>query len=108
MIIRDGAWTLFDYDFPTGRQVWHMTDDSGNDVYRTDYRVDDLINVNQQQRNMASAGWAGDWHHVASVPLNVAFDSGIARAHAEGDHAFVNRFLNDSENRAWRTKSGNL
>jgi hypothetical protein len=108
MIIRDGAWTLFDYDFHTGRQVWHMHDGEGRDVFRTDYRVDDVIDANREARNIASAGWAGDWHHVASVPLNIAFDSGIARAHAEGDDRFVGRWLNDGDNRAWRTKGGRV
>lgn len=107
MIVRDGPWTLFDYDFATGRQVWHMNDGE-RDIYRTDYRVDDVIDVNQEQRNMSATGWAGDWHHVASVPLNVAFDSGLTRAHAEGDDRFVSRFLNDSQNRAWRTKDGQV
>lgn len=105
MIIRDGAWTLFDYDFKTGRQVWHMNDGE-RDVYRTDYPVTDVMEANKTASNIASAGWAGDWHQVASIPLNVAFDSGFAEAQAHGDEKFVNRFLNDSDNRAWRTKDG--
>lgn len=107
MMIRDGAWTLFDYDFKTGRQVWHYFDGE-KDVFRTDYRVDDVMDANQTSRNIASHGWAGDWHQVASIPLNVAYDSGLARAHTEGDKAFVNRWLNDGDNQAWRTKNGNL
>ena len=107
MIIRDGAWTLFDYDFKTKRAVWHMFDGE-KDVFRTDYHVDDVIDANQTARNIASSGWAGDWHQVASIPLNVAFDSGLTEAHKQGDTAFVNRFLNNSDNRAWRTKDGRV
>ncbi|MGV2071667.1 hypothetical protein ACQZ4Z_13015 [Agrobacterium vitis] len=107
MVIRDGAWTLFDYDFKTGRQVWHLFDGE-KDVFRTDYRVDDVMGINAECRNMAAPGWKGDYHLVASVPLNTAFDSGLAQAQAEGDDAFVRRFLNDSDNRAWRTKEGRL
>jgi hypothetical protein len=32
----------------------------------------------------------------------------MAQAHTEGDTAFVSRWLNDSENRAWRTKDGTV
>lgn len=107
MMIRDGAWTLFDYDFRTGRQVWHMNDGE-RDVYRTDYPVTGIIEQNKTANSIAAAGWAGDWHQIASVPLNVAFDSGFVEAQANGDEAFVSRFLNDSDNRAWRTKDGEV
>jgi hypothetical protein len=107
MIIRDGDWTLFDHDFVTGRTVWHYSDGE-KDVFRTDYPVTDIIEANKTMSNNASSGWAGDWHRIASIPLNVAYDSGVVRANAEGDEAFVKRFLNDSDNRAWRTKEGHV
>lgn len=105
MMIRDGAWTLFDYDFRTGRQVWHMNDGE-KDVFRTDYPVTDIIEQNKTAGNLASSGWAGDWHQIASIPLNVAFDSGFVEAQTTGDDKFVKRFLNNSDNSAWLTKSG--
>jgi hypothetical protein len=107
MIVRDGSWTLFDYDFQTGRSVWHLNDGE-KDVFRTDYPVDTLMSENQAVRNVAEKAWKGDWHRVASIPLNVAYDSGLMQAHTEGDDKFVKRFLNSSDNSAWRTKEGNL
>ena len=106
MKIKDGAWTLFDYDVKSGRQVWRMEED-GKIVFRTDYPVDTTISVNAAQRNLAQAGWAGDYHHVASVPLNVYHDQ-LAEASRQQDSAYVSKWLNDSSNRAWRTKSGNV
>lgn len=106
-MIRDGEWTLYDYDFQTGRSVWHYFDGE-KDVFRTDYPVDNLMSENQAVRNVAEKAWRGDWHRVASVPLNVAYDAGLMQAHAEGDDKFVKRFFNSSDNRAWRTKEGNL
>ncbi len=107
MIIRDGAWTLFDYDFATGRAVWHYHDGE-KDVFRTDYPVTGIIEANKTASGIAATGWAGDWHQIASIPLNVAYDSGLSQAQADGDHGFVSRFLNNSDNRAWRTKEGRV
>lgn len=107
MIIRDGAWTLHDHDKVSGRSVWHLFDGE-KDVFRVDYPVDSVISENQAVRNEASRAWAGDWHRVASIPLNIAHDSGLVQAHSEGDDRFVKRFLNSSGNRAWRTKEGHL
>lgn len=106
-MIRDGDWTLYDYDFKSGRSVWHYFDGE-KDVFRTDYPVESLMNENQAVRNVAEKAWRGDWHRVASVPLNVAYDSALMQAHTEGDDKFVKRFLNSSDNRAWRTKDGTL
>lgn len=107
MIIRDGDWALVDHDFATGRSVWHYFDGE-RDVYRTDYPVSNIIEQNKAANSIAAAGWEGDWHQIASVPLNVAFNSGLAEAQVSGDEAFVRRFLNNSDNRAWRTKEGTV
>lgn len=107
MLIRDGEWTLYDHDIKTGRTVWHLFDGEKH-VFRTDYPVDNVISENAAVRNMAQKAWSGDWHRVASVPLNVAYDSGLVQAHGEGNDKFVKRFLNSSDNRAWRTKDGTL
>jgi hypothetical protein len=59
-------------------------------------------------RNGAERAWKGDWHRVASIPLNIAYGSGLVQAHSEGDDRSVKRFLNNPDNRAWRTKEGHL
>lgn len=76
MVIRDGAWTLHDHDMASGRCVWHQFDGE-KDVFRVDYPVDNLISENQGVRNNAEKAWRGDWHRVASIPLNVAHSSGL-------------------------------
>lgn len=107
MIIRDGEWTLFDSDIQLGRFVWVRTNDDGSQTFRTDYRVDPTVEINQAQRNMANKGWAGDYHHVASIPLNVFHDQ-LAEASKQGDKRYISKWLNDSDHRAWRTKDGVL
>lgn len=107
MVIRDGDWRLFDYCFQTGRSVWVLHD--GNQThFRTDYPVDKLVEVNAATRNMAQSGFKGDYHLVASVPLNIAHDSGLIEAQSQKDTKFLSKWLNDSDNRAFRTKEGHV
>lgn len=107
MRITHEGWTLHDYDVKMGRQVWYRENADGTTTFRTDYEVRDTIEANTEMRNAASKGFAGDWHKVASIPLGVYYDK-LHEASKQDDQAFINRFLNDSDNRAWRTKEGKL
>ncbi len=104
-MITDGNFTLVDYDFHTGRSVWHYFDGEKT-IIRTDYPVDNLVRENAAFRNHVKQG--GDWRKVASIPMNILYDNNLARAHSEGDDKYVLRFLNDSDNRAWRTSTSRL
>lgn len=107
MKVKDGDWTLFDWDAKTGRSVWYLED--GNKTHwRTDYPVDSVLSQNAAVRNSAEKAWTGDYHRVASIPLNVLHDSGMADASVQHDDRFMSRWLNDSDNRAWRTKEGSV
>lgn len=108
--IRDGDWTLLSWDAETGRTVWFSEDENGNTVIRTDYPVTNIIESNQRARNEAAKAWAGDWHRVASIPLNLHYDEnvGLHKALTDGDDKYIARFLNDSDNLAWRTKEGRV
>lgn len=109
MIIKDGEWSLFDHDLHTGRSVWHMFDGE-KDVYRVDYPVDATIAENKAVRNEAQKAWKGDYHRVASIPLGILHDEnlGLLEASRQGDDKYLSRWLNDSDNRAWRTKEGQV
>jgi hypothetical protein len=106
MIVQEGDWTLVSYDAKLRRQVWARQNPDGSTTHRTDYEVDPTIEINKAQRNMAQKGWAGDYHHIASVPLNIFHDQ-LAEA-SKGDDAYVSKWLNNSDNAAWRTKVGNV
>lgn len=108
--ITDGGWTLFDWDAATGRTTWVTTDDKGNTVFRYDMPVAATIEDNTAARNAVASGWKGDWHRIASVPMQLLYDKnlGLNEAVLQGDDAHVRRFLNDSDNRAWRTKEGRV
>ena len=107
MRFRDGDWYLVDHDLKLGRTVWARENEDGSTTYRTDYQVQPTIDINTAQRNLARKDWAGDYHHIASIPLNVFWDQ-LAEASKQGDDKYVSRWLNDSDNRAWRTKNGRV
>lgn len=107
MIIRDGEWTLVDSDLKLKRYVWARSNPDGSTTYRTDYAVDDTIEANRDMRNTASKGWQGDWHKVASVPLGIYYEK-LHEATLQEDGRFIDKWLNDSDNRAWRAKEGRV
>lgn len=107
--IRDGEWTLHDYDPVTGRSVWVLFD-GGKTVFRVDTPVQATIDDNSLARNEAQSGWKGDWHRVASVPMQLLYDEnlGLNKSIQQGDDKYLSRWLNDADNRAWRTKDGKV
>lgn len=105
--VRDGQWELYEYDPSTGRTVWSMYDGE-KAIFRIDTPVQSTLDENAEARNAASAGWQGDYHRVASVPMQLLYDEnlGLNKAIQQGDDKYLSRWLNDSSNRAWRVKDG--
>lgn len=107
MLIRDGEWTLINHDFQMKRTSWARQLPDGRTEVRTDYDIEDTIEANKAMFNEASSTWAGDWHKSASIPSGIYYDK-LYEAVAQDDMAYVSRFLNDSDNRAYRTKGGKI
>lgn len=107
MAIKDGDWTLYDWDPLTGRTVWALFDGEKT-VFRIDTPVDATLEENARARNDAPTGWKGDWHRIASVPMQLLYDRnlGLNEAILQGDDKYLSKWLNDGDNRAWRTKEG--
>jgi len=108
MDITDGDWLLFEHDPETGRTIWMMTDENGDTVFRIDTPVDHLIKANAEAYSQAEGKRFGEWARIASVPFDLERSSGLAEAHAQGDQKFISRWLNDGDNRAFRTRPGNV
>lgn len=107
--IRDGQFTLFDYDYETGRSVWVAHDPmTGQGTFRIDYPVDATIRANVEAEKASHGKRFGDYAHIASIPMNLYHGSGLAEAQQQADHQWVSRWLNDSDNRAWRASRGNF
>src|SRR5690606_12925259 len=108
-IVRDGDWTLVDYDPATERSVWQMERD-GEVIFRIDTPVHKTLEENAAFRNDAPTNWKGDYHRIASVPMQLLYDEnlGLNKAILNGDDKYISRWLNDGDNRAWRTKEGTV
>jgi hypothetical protein len=104
--IRDGEWTLFEHDPATGRSVWWMVDEDGVSVFRIDTPVDQVLEANAEAMKASDGKPFGEWARVASVPLQLLHSSGLNEAQTQGDDKWLSRWLNDSDNRAFRTKAG--
>lgn len=107
MEIRDGEWLLVSHDPKMGRTTWMRENDDGSTTVRTDHAVDQVIQQNRLENNAQEKGWKGDWHKVASIPLNVYYDQ-LHAASLQDDQKYVSKWLNDRDNRAWRTKDGEI
>jgi len=105
--IRDGDFTLVDYDPEMGRSIWHVHQD-GKDIFRIDFEVAKTLEANKAEYNAADRGWKGDWHKVASVPHNILHASGFEEANQQRDKKWISNWLNDPNNRGWRTKPGKV
>lgn len=107
--IKDGAWELYDWDVVTGRTVWRLEED-GKVHFRTDTPIAATLEDNLAARNAAQAGWSGDYHRVASIPMQLLYDKnlGLNEAIKQDDSAYFKKWLNDSDNMAFRTKDGTL
>lgn len=106
--IKDGDWTLFQWDAEGQRAIWYMEQD-GQLVWRIDqHGIDALLDDNEIARKATEGKRFGDWVRVASVPMNVLSDSGMLEATREKDDRFVNRWLNDGDNSKFRTSRGKL
>jgi hypothetical protein len=97
----------YDIGCLTWRKAYH-TPDGIRWKYKYQHYCDDTVEVNMLQRNIAQKGWKGDIHHVAAIPAGMAFNGYLAEAFAEHDDKAVAKWLNDPDNRAFRTKEGTI
>jgi hypothetical protein len=91
-----GATTIYHYDHATDKYHLERT---------TDYQ--DIVDMNRRFHNdQTDANWKGEMHMVATLPNEVWFDL-KKRGILDDDKAF-RRWLNDSENSAFRVKPGRV
>ena len=106
-VIRDGDWRLFDHDFETGRTTWILHHPDGRMTFRTDYPVDRIIADNRLAYNDSQNKRHGDWSRIASIPLNIYHEQ-LAEAQSQKDEKYMSKWLNDPDNRAFRTFGGTV
>lgn len=89
------------------KQYWHDHDD-GSVTVETVQTVDGVAEANKQNFNQFDerAGWKGDMHKVASIPMSIFYD--LKRKGILDDPAAMKRWLNDPDNRVFRTRPGTV
>ena len=98
---------LFDESPDLGlKRYWHYDADTDTATIETRQEVTDLVENNKADFNAAASGWKGEMHKVASIPMNVYFD--LKEKGILDDPAALKRWLNDPDNRFFRTKPGRV
>jgi hypothetical protein len=105
--IKDGDWSLLDYDFQTGTSKWIMYHGDGSYTIRADQPMDRVLEQNKEDLNASAGRRWGEGQRTASVPTHI-YDKYLRQARLEGDHAYVKKWLNDSDNRMYRTFGGRI
>lgn len=85
-------------------KYWHVTD-KGEYVVETQQDVSSIVEANKRQYNDNTGRW-GDLNKVASIPLSVYYD--LKRRGIADDPVALKKWMNDPDNRVFRTRSGNL
>jgi hypothetical protein len=68
--------------------------------------VDDVLDENKRDYNDAQTGWKGDMHKVASIPLSLYWE--LKMQGIIDDQTALKRWLNDPDNKYFRTKPGRV
>lgn len=96
---------LFERDDEYGiTRLWHG--DGETFTIETIYDAEALVEQNKAITNAKEGNWKGEMHHVASIPLNVFWD--LKRQGIVDDPAAFKKWLNDRDNRFFRTKEGSV
>jgi len=96
---------LFGHDPLTGvTEYWHVTD-KGEYVIEKIQDVTSIVKANKRQYNEAPQKY-GDMNKVASIPLSVYYE--LKRQGIADDPKAFRKWLNDSNNQAFRTRLGTL
>jgi hypothetical protein len=102
-----GKWLPLCYDPVTRKLTTFMEDEQGGFFVNTETVVDELVEENKAAFNGSEGKRWGDGKVVASIDMPTYFQK-IVPAKQAGDDAYIKRFLNDSDNRAYRTFKGTI
>ena len=89
-------------------RYWSWDPEQQASVIETVHDVTPILEHNKalQARTDERAGWKGNWHRVAAIPLSLYFalkQKGITK-----DRKALRKWLNDPDNRLFRTRTGRV
>jgi hypothetical protein len=92
-------------------------DGEGGIIIETKVDLSQIIEINKQKFNERSekTNWGSDVldprNHIATIPdiiIDELNKKGVMRGYAVIDKEAFRRFLNDPDNKVWRTRGGNV
>jgi hypothetical protein len=88
-------------------EILHFDADSG-DLLHLEHRqdVEAMVERSVAEAIDAPSGWKGDWHKVASIPNVVLME--LEKQGILNDPPRFKKWLNDRDNRFFRTREGHL
>jgi hypothetical protein len=86
------------------RRNFIYDEDSDKITIHTEQDVTDITETNRAIANEDTGRFNDGWHRVASIPLNVYYD--LLREGILDDDKAMSKWLNDPDNRYFRTKNG--
>jgi hypothetical protein len=102
-----GKWLPLFYDPETCKETLFCETEDGKVMTQTITDVEALVEQNKAALNDSEGQRWGDGKVVASIDMPTYYNK-IVPAKQNGDDAYIKRFLNDPDNRAYRTFKGNI
>lgn len=84
---------------------FHYDADKDEAIIQKSQDVSGIIEANKQQFNSAPERW-GEWTKVGSIPLSVYYE--LERQGITKDQEAMKKWLNDPDNRYFRTRPGTV
>lgn len=88
-------------------RYWHYNDETDEATIQTQQDVTAIVEENKNEFNQVDerAKW-GEFSRVASIPLSLYYE--LKKEGKLEDQAYMKRWLNDPENRHFRTRPGEV
>lgn len=94
------------------RREWYWSNTETGDVaLQTEWLLDPILEQAKARYNQFDerANWKGDMHHVAWLPQSVVeYEWRVNRRRVLTDKDFIRHWVNQPENRAFRTRPGRI
>jgi hypothetical protein len=103
---------LLSADPEAGYREWYWSNPDTDEVaITTEWHLDPILDATKASFNQFDerANWKGDWHHVGVIPKYVMDYEW--RTHGRkmlADKEYVRHWLNQPENRAFRSRPGRI
>lgn len=102
---------VFSHDPVTGKTVYfHFDEDTEEITFETQTPIGGLLEGAQAARNEVDerANWKGDAHHVSWMPTPILMKMMREHPETEDFQRAIKRWLNDPDNRPFRSRPGRV